>query len=63
MEVINHTTETIIGAAIAIHQELGPDLLKSTCETCLAYELAKRGLRVERQKGWHPPIDQTIKTK
>jgi GxxExxY protein len=50
MEVINNITETIIGGAIAVHRELGPGLLESTYEACLAYELAKRGLAVERQK-------------
>ncbi|MGB6065711.1 MAG: GxxExxY protein [Desulfomonilaceae bacterium] len=44
------TTEAIIGAAIEVHRELGPGLLESTFETCLAYELAERGLKFERQK-------------
>ena len=39
----------IIGAAIEVHQELGPGLLESAYEPCLEYELTKRGLRVERQ--------------
>ncbi len=30
--------------------QLGPGLLESTYEACLAYELEKLGLRVERQK-------------
>jgi GxxExxY protein len=47
---LNKITEIIIGAAIAVHRELGPGLLESTYETCLAYELVERGLRVERQK-------------
>lgn len=50
MEVINNITETIIGAAMAVHRELGPGLLESTYEACLTYELAKRGLAVEQQK-------------
>ena len=48
---LNEITETIIGAAIAVHRELGPGLLESAYEACLAFELAERGLRVERQKG------------
>lgn len=48
---LNEITETIIGAAMAVHRELGPGLLESAYETCLAFELAERGLRVERQKG------------
>lgn len=42
-------TERIIGAAIAVHRALGPGLLESTYEACLAYELLERGLRIERQ--------------
>jgi GxxExxY protein len=47
---LNRVTEAIIGAAIAVHHELGPGLLESTDEACLAYELVERGLKVERQK-------------
>ena len=47
---INDLTNQIIGAAIAVHRELGPGLLESAYEACLAFELAKRGLRVEQQK-------------
>ena len=43
-------TQAIIGAAIKIHRKLGPGLLESTYEACLAYELERLGLRVERQK-------------
>lgn len=49
-EDLDRLTETIIGAAIAVHRELGPGLLESAYEACLAYELAERGLAVERQK-------------
>jgi GxxExxY protein len=31
------------------YTQLGPGLLESVYETCLAYELMKRGLKVERQ--------------
>ena len=43
-------TGTIIGAAIKIHSRLGPGLLESAYEACLAYELRNIGLRVEQQK-------------
>ena len=49
-ERLNRITEAVIGAAIAVHRELGPGLLESTYEACLAYELVERGLAVERQK-------------
>jgi GxxExxY protein len=50
MKAINKITETIIGSAIAVHKSLGPGLLESAYEACLAFELADRGLSVERQK-------------
>jgi GxxExxY protein len=46
----SRTTEQIIGAAIKIHRRLGPGLLESAYEACLAYELEKAGLYVQRQK-------------
>jgi GxxExxY protein len=42
-------TSEIIGAAIAVHRELGPGLLESAYETCLAFEFEERGLKFERQ--------------
>jgi GxxExxY protein len=49
-EQLNHLSEAIIGAAIAVHRELGPGLLESAYEACLEYELLDRGYEVERQK-------------
>mgnify|MGYP001024005898 CR=1 FL=1 len=43
-------TEKIIGAAIAVHRALGPGLLESVYEECMAIELTERGLAYERQK-------------
>lgn len=43
-------TRDIIGAAIKIHRKLGPGLLESAYEACLAYELQNLGMRVEQQK-------------
>ena len=43
-------TRRIIGAAINVHRALGPGLLESAYETCLAFELQQLGLKVERQK-------------
>jgi GxxExxY protein len=39
----------IVDAAFKVHSEMGAGLLESVYEACLAYELAKRGLRVRRQ--------------
>ena len=46
----NELTNGIIGAAIEVHRTLGPGLLESAYEACLAYELQLIGKRVERQK-------------
>jgi len=47
---LNKITETVIGAAMAVHKELGPGVLEAAYEACLAYELTECGLAVERQK-------------
>ena len=47
---INDITGEIIGCCIEIHKELGPGLLESAYEECLAYELNNAGLFFERQK-------------
>ena len=47
---LNALTQTIIGAAIEVHRELGPGMLESAYEACLAFELLERGLTIERQK-------------
>ena len=44
---IEETARTIVDAAIKVHRALGPGLLESAYQACLAYELRKRGLRVE----------------
>ena len=42
-------TGRIIGAAIEVHRALGPGLLESAYRTCLAEELALRGLAFKRE--------------
>lgn len=42
-------TELVIGGAIEVHRHLGPGLLESAYEECLAWELATRGLSIRRQ--------------
>ena len=42
-------TNRIIGCAIEVHKTLGPGLLESVYEKCLAFEIAKLGLGVDRQ--------------
>lgn len=49
-EQLDALTDRIIGAAIAVHKELGPGLLESSYEACLAFEFIERGIGFERQK-------------
>ena len=42
-------TDQIIGGCIAVHRALGPGLLESAYEHCLAIELERRGLSFRRQ--------------
>lgn len=46
---LNKLSEATIGAAIKVHRVLGPGLLESIYERCLAYELEAASLNVERQ--------------
>ena len=39
----------VVDAAFQVHSRLGPGLLESVYEVCLAHELTKRQLQVERQ--------------
>jgi len=46
----NELTGGIIGAAIEVHRCLGPGLLESCYEECVARELQLRSIAFERQK-------------
>ena len=39
----------VVDAAFKVHSNLGPGLLESVYEICLAHELRKRGLAIETQ--------------
>ncbi|HXZ39462.1 MAG TPA: GxxExxY protein [Terriglobales bacterium] len=39
----------IIGAAIEVHKAVGPGLLESAYQACLAFELRERNLKVDEQ--------------
>ncbi|HEX4098239.1 MAG TPA: GxxExxY protein [Caulobacteraceae bacterium] len=45
----NQIGELILGCALRVHKALGPGLLESAYEACLAHELAKAGIGFERQ--------------
>ena len=42
----NEIAREVVDAAFRVHTKLGPGLLESAYEACLAYELRKRGLDV-----------------
>jgi len=42
-------TRSIIGFAIEVHRQLGPELLESAYEECLRYEFRENGLAFRRQ--------------
>ncbi len=46
---LNDLTGQIIDAAYQVHSTLGPGLLESVYETCLCYELDKRGIPFQKQ--------------
>ncbi|MGA0544465.1 GxxExxY protein [Brevundimonas sp. VNH65] len=46
---VNQIGRAVMDAAFAVHRELGPGLLESVYEHCLAGDLSRAGLTVERQ--------------
>ena len=46
---VNRVSGEVVDAAFRVHATLGPGLLESVYEVCLAHELQKRRLRVARQ--------------
>jgi GxxExxY protein len=47
---LDDTSRRILGACYAVHSALGPGLLESAYEACLAHELLSVGSAVERQR-------------
>lgn len=47
----NQVSKIIVDAAFAVHKALGPGLLESVYEHCLAAELRHAGLEVVQQRG------------
>ena len=50
---INPLSNEIIGAALQVHRALGPGLLESAYEACLAHERAARGVTYRNLTGLH----------
>jgi GxxExxY protein len=48
---VSEVTGTIVSSAMHVHSVLGPGLLESAYQGCLAHELRKRGLGVACQVG------------
>jgi GxxExxY protein len=46
---VNQVSGRIVTGAMKVHSRLGPGLLESAYEACLAHELRKEGLQVARQ--------------
>jgi GxxExxY protein len=46
---VNQLSDVVIGAAIDVHNILGPGLLESAYETCLCHELELRGIKFQKQ--------------
>ena len=48
--MLEDISRDLVDSAIRVHTALGPGLLESAYEACLAYELSSRGRHVERQR-------------
>ncbi len=57
-EELDQITQSVIGAAIQVHQTLGPGLLESAYEACLGFDLVELGFKIDKQK----PLPLVYKT-
>lgn len=46
---LNQIGRVIVDSAFKVHKALGPGLLEKVYEVCLAHEITKQGMNVERQ--------------
>lgn len=56
----NEISKIVLDCAFKVHSALGPGLLESAYRECLAYELIKKGLSVEKEKAM-PLIYEEVK--
>ena len=56
----NEISREIVNCALNVHKNLGPGLLESTYQACLAYELKSAGLSVQSERAL-PVIYQDVK--
>lgn len=54
----NEISKILVDCCFKVHTGLGPGLLESIYEEVLSYEIIKRGLNLERQKGISVIYDQ-----
>jgi GxxExxY protein len=47
---VEEVAKAVVDAALMVHRTLGPGLLESVYEKCLALELVERGFRVQTQR-------------
>ena len=59
-EQTEEIARSVVDAALALHRALGPGLLESAYETCLAYELERRHHTVLRQVAL-PVVYQSVR--
>jgi len=50
----NEASHAVIGAALKVHNALGPGLLESAYDACLFHELKQAGLQFEHEV--HLPV-------
>jgi GxxExxY protein len=48
---VNQVSGAVVDAALKVHSQLGPGLLESAYQACLAHELRNRGFHVATQVG------------
>jgi len=48
---LERLSRVVVDAGLRVHRTLGPGLLESVYENCLAYELERRGVAARRQVG------------
>jgi len=57
---IDSLSQAIIGSAIEVHRGLGPGLLESAYQHCLARELSLRGIPFERERALRYRVDLLV---
>jgi len=56
----NEIGKIVVDSAIKVHKVLGPGLLESAYEACLAHELKKRDLKIQAQVGLPVKYERVI---